>query len=201
MDLYQHQWHLEKLVENQSKTIRSASQTILDTLSSIIEYRSAESGNHVLRIRGFTKILLEALAGNFPEYQLDTATIDIITSAAALHDIGKISIPDHILNKPGKLTAEEYRIMKEHTTIGSEMVDQLKGLGDTTYLRYIYNITRYHHERWDGTGYPEGLMGDAIPICAQVVGLTDAFDALTSQRAYKPAYAYDTAVNMILKGE
>jgi len=201
VDLYQHQWHLEKLVENQSKTIRSASQTILDTLSSIIEYRSAESGNHVLRIRGFTKILLEALAGNFPEYQLDTATIDIITSAAALHDIGKISIPDHILNKPGKLTAEEYRIMKEHTTVGSEMVDQLKGLGDTTYLRYIYNITRYHHERWDGTGYPEGLMGDAIPICAQVVGLTDAFDALTSQRAYKPAYAYDTAVNMILNGE
>ena len=201
VDLYQHQWHLEKLVENQSNTIRSANQTILDTLSSIIEYRSAESGNHVLRIRGFTKILLEALAGSFPEYGLDETTIDIITSAAVLHDIGKISVPDHILGKPGRLTEQEYAVMKAHTTIGSEMVEQLKGLGDTTYLRYIYNITRYHHERWDGGGYPEGLVGDAIPICAQVVGLTDAFDALTTQRSYKPAYAYDVAVNMILNGE
>lgn len=201
VDLYQHQWHLEKLVENQSNTIRSANQTVLDTLSSIIEYRSTESGNHVLRIRGFTKILLEALSHSFPEYQLDATTIDIITSAAALHDIGKVSIPDHILNKPGKLTEEEYRVMKEHTTIGSEMVEGLKGLGDTTYLRYIYNIARYHHERWDGTGYPEGLAGDDIPICAQVVGLTDAFDALTTQRVYKPAYPYDAAVNMILNGE
>lgn len=201
VDLYQQQWRLEKLVKNQSDTIRSANQTILDTLSSIIEYRNTESGNHVLRIRGFTKILLEALAGSFPEYKLDDTTIDIITSAAALHDIGKISIPDHILNKPGKLTAEEYAAMKAHTTVGSEMVEGLKGLGDTTYLRYIYNITRYHHERWDGSGYPEGLVGDQIPICAQVVGLTDAFDALTTQRPYKPAYAYDVAVNMILNGE
>ena len=201
VDLYQHQWHLEKLVENQSNTIRSANQTILDTLSSIIEYRSTESGNHVLRIRGFTKILLEAVAGSFPEYELSDTTIDIITSAAVLHDIGKISIPDHILTKPGKLTEEEYRIIKTHTTIGSELVEELKGLGDTTYLRYIYNIARYHHERWDGNGYPEGLTGDDIPICAQVVGLADAFDALTTQRSYKPAYAYDVAVNMILNGE
>ena len=201
VDHFQQQWRLEKLVENQSNTIRAANQTILDTLSSIIEYRNTESGNHVLRIRGFTKILLEALAGSFPEYKLDSTTIDMITSAAALHDIGKISIPDHILNKPGKLTDEEYAAMKAHTTIGSEMVEELKGLGDTTYLRYIYNITRYHHERWDGSGYPEGMVGDEIPICAQVVGLTDAFDALTTQRSYKPAYAYDVAVNMILNGE
>lgn len=201
VDLYQNQWHLEKLVENQRNTIRSANQTMLDALSSIIEYRSTESGNHVLRIRGFTKLLLEALAGSFPEYELDESSIDSITSAAVLHDIGKISIPDHILGKPGKLTEEEYEIMKAHTTIGSEMVEGMKGLGDTAYLRYIYNIARYHHERWDGNGYPEGLMGDAIPICAQVVGLTDAFDALTTQRAYKPAYSYDVAVNMILNGE
>ena len=201
VDLHQHQWHLEQLVENQSNTIRAANQTVLDTLSSVIEYRSTESGNHVLRIRGFTKILLQELAGSYPEYQLDETTIDIITSAAALHDIGKVSVPDHILNKPGKLTEEEYRIMKEHTTIGSEMVEGFKGLGDTTYLRYIYNIARYHHERWDGGGYPEGLVGDQIPICAQVVGLTDAFDALTTQRVYKSACSYDTAVNMILNGE
>lgn len=201
VDLYLHQWHLEKLVENQSDTIRAANQTMLDTLSSIIEHRSTESGNHVLRIRRFTKILLEAIAGSYPEYELDATTIDIITSAAALHDIGKISIPDHILNKPGKLTPEEFEIMKSHTTIGGELVQELKGLGDTNYLRYIYNIARYHHERWDGRGYPEGLVGDQIPICAQVVGLTDAFDALTTERVYKPAYPYDSAVNMILNGE
>ena len=201
VDLHQQQHDLEKVIDNQRDTIRTANQAVLDTLSSIIEYRGIESGNHVQRIRGFSKILLEALAGSFPEYQLEASTIDIISSAAVLHDIGKISIPDSVLNKPDKLTPDEFQTMRAHTTIGSEMVSGLNGLGDTDYLRYIYNITRYHHERWDGGGYPEGLAGDEIPICAQVVGLADAFDALTNQRSYKPAYAYDVAVNMILNGE
>jgi len=127
--------------------------------------------------------------------------IDTISSAAVLHDIGKISIPDAILNKPGKLTPEERAVMETHTSVGSELVSQLEGMGDMTYLRYIYNICRYHHERWDGSGYPEGLAGEVIPICAQVVGLADAFDALTTQRVYKPALPYTTAFNMILNGE
>lgn len=201
VDLYAHRWHLEKLVEDQSKAIRGANETILDALSAIIEHRSTESGNHVLRIRRFTGILLEELAQCYPEYALDEAAIDSISSAATLHDIGKISIPDAILNKPGKLTAEEFEVMKTHTTLGSELVEHLASLGDIMFLRYAYNISLYHHERFDGKGYPAGLAGDQIPICAQVVGLADAFDALTTPRVYKPAFAYDQACNMILNGE
>lgn len=201
VDLYSHRWHLEKLVEDQSDTIRKANQTVLDTLSAVIEHRSTESGNHVLRIRRLTRILLQEVALCCPEYRLDETGIDTISSAAALHDIGKISIPDSILNKPGKLSPQEVEVMRTHTTVGSRLVEHLEGLGDIMYLRYAYNICLYHHERWDGGGYPKGLSGDDIPICAQVVGIADAFDALTTDRVYKPAYGYDVAVNMILNGE
>ncbi len=201
VDLYLHQWDLERLAQKQRQTIQRSHQVMVDTLSSIIEHRSTESGNHVLRIRRFTHVLLQAVAESCPEYGLDATSIDIISSAAALHDIGKISIPDSILNKPGKLTPEEYLAIQAHTTIGSQMVDGLKEMGDTKFLRYIYNITLYHHERFDGKGYPKGLVGDDIPICAQVVGLTDAYDALTTPRVYKEAFSHDTAVNMILNGE
>lgn len=201
IDLYAHRWHLEKLVEEQSKTILNANQTMLDALSAIIEHRSTESGNHVLRIRRFTRILLEEVARCYPEYNLKENIIEMISSASALHDIGKISIPDAILNKPGKLTSEEFEIMKTHTTLGSEIVTNLENLGDIMFLRYAYNISRYHHERWDGNGYPEGLAGDQIPICAQVVGLVDAFDALTTPRVYKNAIPYEDAISMILNGE
>ena len=201
VDLFLHKWHLEKLVEEQSRTIRNTNQVMLDALSAIIEHRNTESGNHVLRIRRFTEILLREVARTFPEYELNENSIGVITSAAALHDIGKISIPDSILNKPGHLTEEEYEIIKSHTSTGSQLVQNLSGMGDEEYLRYAYNIALYHHERWDGTGYPNGLKGDEIPICAQVVGLADAFDALTSPRVYKPALPYDQAVNMILNGE
>lgn len=196
-----HKWNLEKMVVEQRETIRKSNQVMVDALSAIIEHRSAESGNHVLRIRRFTKILLEDVAQNCPEYGLTPETIDIIANAADLHDIGKISIPDAILNKPGKLTPAEFETMKTHTTVGSELVQQLSGIGDTEYLRYAYNIALYHHERWDGNGYPRGLAGDEIPICAQVVGIADVFDALTTARVYKPAFPCTQAVNMILNGE
>jgi len=201
VDLYASKWNLERMVKDQSRTIRNANQVMMDALSAIIEYRSTESGNHVLRIRRFTKILLEEVARTCPEYGLTEDTIEIIASASALHDIGKISIPDEILNKPGPLTKEEFETMKTHTRVGSLLVEQLSGMGEETYLRYAYNIALYHHERWTGLGYPMGLVGDEIPICAQVVGLTDAFDALTTKRVYKPAFPYQQAVNMILNGE
>ncbi len=201
VDLFLHQWHLEKLVDEQSQTIRNTNQVMLDALSAIIEHRSTESGNHVLRIRRFTEILLKDVAEACPEYGLTDSSIGIIASAAALHDIGKISIPDSILNKPGALTDEERKIMQTHTTVGSQLVENLSGMGDEEYLRYAYNIALYHHERWDGKGYPCGLSGDDIPVCAQAVGLADAFDALTSQRVYKPALPYERAVNMIVNGE
>ena len=201
VELFLHKCHLEKMVEEQSQTIRNTNQVMLDALSAIIEHRSTESGNHVLRIRRFTGILLEEVASSCPEYELTAESIGIITSAATLHDIGKISIPDSILNKPDRLTQEEYDVIKTHTTVGGQLVENLSGMGDAEYLRYAYNIALYHHERWDGGGYPKGLRGDEIPICAQVVGIADAFDALTSQRVYKPALPYDQAINMIVNGE
>jgi len=201
IDLFLHRWNLERMVDEQSRTIRNTNQVMLDALSAIIEHRNTESGNHVLRIRRFTAILLEEVAAFCPEYKLTAENIRIISNAAALHDIGKISIPDSILNKPDRLTAEEYEVIKTHTTVGGQLVENLSGMGDTEYLRYAYNIARYHHERWDGKGYPAGLKGEEIPICAQAVGLADAFDALTSPRVYKPAIAYDRAINMIVNGE
>lgn len=201
VDLYLHRWNLETLVENQSRAIRKNNQIMVDTLSSIIEHRSAESGNHVLRIRRFVKLLLQEVASYCPEYGLDEHSIDQISSAASLHDMGKITIPDDILNKPGPLTAEEFEIMKTHTTVGAQLVEQIGDIGDPMYLRYIYNICLYHHERWDGSGYPKGLREQEIPVCAHVVGLVDAYDALTSPRVYKPAFSHEKAVNMILNGE
>ena len=200
-ELCRHEHHLEELVEEQAQTLRHSNQAVVDALSSIIEFRSAESGRHVLRLRRLTQILLEDVAKSCPEYGLTEREIRGISSAASLHDIGKIAIPDAILNKNQPLSPQEFEVMKTHTLSGSRMLENLSGAADRDYLRYAYNICRYHHERWDGGGYPEGLRGDQIPICAQVVGLADAFDALTSDRSYKAAYPYERAVNMILAGE
>ena len=201
VELSIHKRHLETLVEEQAAILRHSNDTMVDALSSIIEYRSVESGQHILRIRRFTKILLEQVAKSCPEYALDEQIIGIISSASALHDVGKIAIPDAILTKPGPLTEEEREIMKTHAATGCEILSSLGDMGDQEYLRYAHNICHYHHERWDGGGYPEGLKGDDIPICAQVVGLADVYDALTSKRVYKDAFAFDTAANMILNGE
>ena len=201
VQLHLHRQHLQVMVEDQARALNQSNEMMVDALSSIIEYRSAESGQHILRIRHFTKILLEEVRRVCPEYQLTDEIVSIVSSAASLHDVGKIAIPDSILTKPGRLTAEEWEIMKTHSVMGCHILDSLAAVGNQEYLRYAYNICRYHHERWDGTGYPDGLSGEDIPICAQVVGLADAYDALTSKRVYKDAYSFDTAVNMILRGE
>ncbi len=201
VDLFRNHERLLSTLEKQAETIRHTNEVMVDALSSIIEYRSAESGSHVLRIRRFTEILLRAVAGSCPEYELTDEDISLISSAASLHDIGKISIPDHILNKPGKLTEDEMEVMKAHTVNGARMIETLGGITSAAYLRYAYNICRYHHERWDGSGYPEGLSGENIPICAQVVSVADVFDALTNDRVYKSAVPPYEAVNMILNGQ
>lgn len=201
VQLHIHKQHLETIVQQQAMQLLHTKETMIDALSAMIEYRSVESGQHILRIRQFTRILLEEVAKSCPEYGLGDAAIAIISSASALHDIGKIAIPDSVLMKPGPLTAQERELMNTHTVTGCHIIDSLNNMGDREYLRYAHNICHYHHERWDGKGYPEGLAGDDIPICAQVVGLADAFDALTSKRVYKEAYPYSKAVNMILKGE
>ncbi len=201
VELNRHKLHLEEMVEKQAAKLRDSREVLMDTLSSVIEHRSLETGQHVLRIRMFTKTLLEDVRRCYPEYELTQRGIGVIASAAALHDIGKISIPDAILNKPGALTKEEYEIMKTHTVKGCEILAGLDRMDEKEYLRYAYNICRYHHERWDGKGYPDGLKGDSIPICAQAVGIADCYDALTTDRVYKKAISPESAFTMILNGE
>lgn len=201
VELNRHKTHLEEMVQEQATKLKHSREVIMDTLSSIIEHRSVETGQHVLRIRMFTKILLEEVMHCCPEYELNERAISVIAEASALHDIGKIAIPDTILNKPGRLTKEEFEIMKTHTLQGCEILSGLGRMGDEEYLRYAYNICRYHHERWDGKGYPDGLVGDNTPVYAQAVGVADAYDALTTDRVYKKAIAPEKAMQMILNGE
>ncbi len=196
-----HRKHLENIVDEQTENLRRFSDNMVDALSAIIEFRNNESGHHILRIRNFTRILLQELMRHCPEYELTPRLVTMIASASALHDVGKIGIPDTILTKPGKLTPEEWEVMKTHSVLGCEILNYLDSTIEQEYLRYAYNICRYHHERWDGKGYPDGLRGEDIPICAQVVGLTDCYDALTSDRVYKERYSHAQAVNMILGGE
>lgn len=201
VDLYRHKLNLEDLVEEQSASLKESNSIMIDALSSIIEYRSLESGQHVRRIRMFTRILLEDVARSYQEYNLDERLIGVIADASSMHDIGKIAIPDSILCKPGPLTKEEFEVMKTHTLKGCGMLSHFERLNDKEYINYAYNICRYHHERWDGKGYPDGLKGDSIPICAQVVAIADCYDALTTDRVYKKAITPDQAFIMILNGE
>lgn len=201
IELGRYRQKLEALVEEQSVRAREANAAVIDMLSSVIEYRSLESGQHIRRIRMFTRILLEDVAENYTEYALDGRKISLITDASSMHDIGKIAIPDSILNKPGRLTEEEFEVMKTHTLKGCEILSGLDRLQDREYLQYAYQICRYHHERWDGKGYPDGLKGDSIPLCAQVVAIADCYDALTTDRVYKKAIQPSQAFSMILNGE
>lgn len=201
IELYLHKHNLEDMVGRQALKLKESNDILVDALSSVIEYRSLESGQHIKRIRLLTRVLLEELVKNCPEYGLDRQKIEVIASASALHDIGKIAIEDRILNKPGRLTPEEFEIMKTHTVKGCQILDRLDRMSDKEYLQYAYSICRYHHERWDGRGYPEGLCGDAIPVCAQAVSVVDAYDALTSDRVYKKAIPCERAASMILNGE
>lgn len=201
IELNSHKQNQRELIEEQAVKLRESNSVMVDALSSLIEYRSVETGQHIRRIRMFTKVLLGNVSDTYPEFGLDDRKIDIIVSASALHDIGKIAIPDSILNKKGRLSREEFEIMKTHSEKGCQMLASLDKMSDRDYLQYAYNICRYHHERWDGNGYPDGLKGDNIPICAQVAGLADCYDALTTDRVYRKALPPETAFNMILGGE
>ena len=202
--LYAKQKRLTRLVTDQVYEKEHNSVLMISILSHVVEFRNSESGLHVLHIRTLTDLLLHQLAGKTDRYQLDESDISLISTASALHDLGKIVIPTEILNKPGRLTAEEYAMIKTHTVEGARILRDLSntiGGGNEPLLQVAYAICRWHHERWDGGGYPDKLKGDAIPIAAQVVALADVYDALTSDRCYKPAYDHDTALRMILNGE
>ena len=208
IDLYEHKNNLEELVDAQTAQIlekdeklREFNDQLIDTLSSVVEFRDSESGGHIQRIKGFTKILLEKVTELYPERGYTDEQIDMITKAAAMHDIGKIAIPDNILLKPGRLTSEEFDIMKTHTTKGCEILQHISFIDNEEFYGYCYNICRHHHEKYDGRGYPDALKGDDIPLEAQIVSIADIYDALVSVRVYKAAYSYDEAYNMILNGE
>ena len=171
-------------------------------LSHIVEFRNGESGQHVLHVNALTELMLGAVMATTDAYDLTPERIELIKLASSLHDIGKIAIDDKVLNKPGRLTDEEFELMKQHTVIGAEMLDNLSySRNDEPLIEVSYQICRWHHERYDGRGYPDGLKGDEIPIAAQVVALADVYDALTSPRVYKEAFSHEKSVEMILNGE
>lgn len=202
IELYHHRNDLEELVNEQIERLRKRNATTIETLASIIEFRDCESGEHVQRIRRLTDIIMTQVSAMYPEYYLTKSEIDKIVMASVLHDVGKISIPDVILTKPARLTAEEFEIMKQHTIKGCDILERMpKDTLDPDIYEYSYDICRHHHERWDGRGYPDGLKGDEITIWSQVVAIADVYDALTSPRVYKPAFEHDKAVQMILSGE
>lgn len=208
IELYQNKQNMElKLKEQedaireQAKTIQENNEFMIETLSSVVEFRSQETGNHIRRIKYFTRIMLKYLCKYFPKYGLTAKDVDEIARAAALHDIGKIGISDAILQKPARLTEKEYDIMKTHTLIGCEILEKFCKNQEDSFYKYCYEICRHHHERWDGKGYPDQLVGEEIPISAQIVGIADVYDALVSKRVYKDAYANDVAYDMIINGE
>lgn len=199
--LYSKQRMLEGMVADQIVEKERNNYLMVEILSNIVEFRNGESGLHVLHIRTLTDLFLHQLQRTTDRYPLSSSRIAMMVNASSLHDVGKISIPEQILNKPGKLTAEEFAVMQTHSALGAQIMADALQRHREELLQLAYNICRWHHERYDGGGYPDGLRGDEIPIEAQVVALADVYDALTSVRVYKPAYPHQQAMEMILGGE
>ena len=199
--LYAKQRRLIRLVTSQIYEKERNNRMLIGILSQIVEFRNGESGLHVIHINLITQLLLEQLMKKTGKYQLSWEDRLLIVTASALHDIGKVGIDEKILNKPGKLTKEEFEIMKTHTLIGAQMLDNLDMYRNEKLLKFAYEICRWHHERYDGKGYPDGLVGEEIPISAQVVSLADVYDALVSERVYKKAFSHEKALEMIRNGE
>ena len=199
--LYAKQRRLVQMVSDQIRARENNTDTLVGVLSHIVEFRNGESGAHVRHIRIITERLLHRLLEISSRYAITAEQQDMIPLASALHDIGKIGIDEKILNKPGKLTPEEFKVIQTHSMLGAKMLHDLDQFAEQPLLQTAYEIARWHHERWDGRGYPDGLKGDEIPISAQLVSLADVYDALTSERCYKKAFSHEKAVQMILNGE
>ena len=198
--LYAKQRRLVQMVSEQIRARENNTDMLVGVLSHIVEFRNGESGAHVRHIRIITELLLRRLLES-SRSSITAEQQDMIPLASALHDIGKIGIDEKILNKPGRLTPEEFEVMKTHSMLGAKMLHDLDNFAEQPLLQTAYEIARWHHERWDGRGYPDGLKGDEIPISAQLVSLADVYDALTSERCYKKAFSHEKAVQMILNGE
>jgi len=199
--LYEKQKRLMGLLAAQIYEKEKRSSMLINILSHIVEFRNGESGPHVIHVRVLTEMLLEALIRRDDRYQFTTAEVSLIGMASSLHDIGKISISETILNKPGRLTPEEREIMQTHSAIGARMLEELPVYQTEPLIKIASQICRWHHERYDGKGYPDRLKGDDIPIYAQIVAMADVYDALTSERVYKKAFSHEKAVGMIINGE
>ena len=201
MRLYTKQRRLSTMLAQQFYERERESRMLVDIMGGAMKLRNGESGPHVQHVRKLTEMMLEHLMRKADRYHITSSDRATIAAASTLHDLGKLSIPDGILNKPGRLTSEEFEIMKTHTTIGADMLEGMVQYRDSALVRAARDICRWHHERYDGGGYPDGLKGEEIPISAQVVSLVDVYDALTSDRVYKKAFPHEKAMHMILNGE
>ncbi|MDD3337099.1 MAG: diguanylate cyclase [Eubacteriales bacterium] len=199
--LYSKQKALRAMVDEQVREMERNNTLMIDILSNVMEIRSHESGMHITHIRALTELMMRTVSERLTEYEIQLQDIKTVADASVFHDIGKIGIPEAILNKPGKLTAQEFETIKEHTALGEQMLHRLIFGENEPLVCCARDICRWHHERWDGKGYPDGLKGDEIPISAQVAAIADVYDALTCKRVYKPAYSHEQAVQMILDGE
>ena len=199
--LYAKQRKLIQMVTKQMYEKEKNASLMVTILSHIVEFRNGESGLHVLHIQTITELILKSLLGKTDQYKLSHEDINMITMASALHDIGKIAIPSEVLNKPGRFTAEEYEVMKTHSAVGASMLKDLPFHQDELLVKVAYQICRWHHERYDGRGYPDHLKGEEIPIAAQIVSVADVYDALVHKRVYKAAFPLDVAYDMIINGK
>lgn len=200
--IYEKQRELSQELERQRKKRKQDSDLLVHMIGHIVEFRNEESGPHVMNVENITRRILFDIYSKTERYELNEEKIEMMSLASALHDIGKIRIPEEILNKPGALTKEEFEIMMTHTSMGANMVSKLPSVFNNSELTdYVKEICLYHHEKYDGNGYPKRLHGDEIPIGAQAVSIADVYDALTSKRVYKDAYSHEKAIDMILAGE
>lgn len=192
---------LEEQLDQEHKKLADFQEKLLETISNLVEFRNLETGLHVKRVKQLTRIMAAMYQMLYPEDGLTDESVENIVRASATHDIGKIAVPDSILLKPGRLTREEREIMMTHTNKGCEILNMIVGVQDKEQYQACYDICRYHHERYDGKGYPDGLKGDEIPLSAQIVSLVDVYEALVSERVYKKPYDKETAYKMILDGQ
>lgn len=190
-----------KLLQQQADQLKESNEKIINILGTVVEYRNMEAPSHIKKVQEFTRILADHVMREYPEYELTEDKIKVIVSVSALHDIGKVMIPDAILLKPGKLSEEEFEYIKSHSIRGYDMINSIADGWDKEYAKYSCEITRSHHEKYDGKGYPDGLVGDAIPISAQIVSVADCLDSLICESVYRGEIPFHTAYNMILRGE